>query len=166
MTNLFYSIRLIKNSLTFCYKTKNTWRRHTTITEVVSFRSLNNCYGCCLPPKGLCFLRWFFHNLVANLGRSCSSKPSQHDCNSSIFTAQPQLLASMRLRPVWLLPLTEMGLQSIFLQILSLYMWPWFATSLQLQCWIWAICSVERAKVITAGNHNSELQISIETISQ
>lgn len=59
--------------------------------EVVSFRGLNNCYGCCLPPKGLCFLRCFSHNLVANLGKSCSSKPSQHDCNSSIFTAQPQL---------------------------------------------------------------------------
>lgn len=100
--NLFYIIRLIRISLTLCYKTKNTWRRHAAITG-----------GCFIPrlaqPQGLlplshevlCSLKCFFHGLVANLGKSHSSKSSQHHCSWSIFTAEPKLLASMRLHPVW-----------------------------------------------------------------
>lgn len=131
--NLFYIIRLIRISLTLCYKTKNTWRRHAAITG-----------GCFIPrlaqPQGLlplshevlCSLKCFFHGLVANLGKSHSSKSSQHHCSWSIFTAEPKLLASMRLHPVWHISPDRNAPSIIFLQILNLYMWPWFASSLQL----------------------------------
>lgn len=129
---LFYSIRSMKISLTFCYKTKNTWKRHAASTGGCFTQAWTAAMVAASLLKGCAFWDGFLHNLVANLGKSCSSKPSQYDCNSSIFTAQAQLLASTGLHPVWLLLLTEKRLQSIFLKILSLYMWPWFATSLQL----------------------------------
>ena len=100
--NLFYNIRLMRISLTFCYKTKNTWRRHAAITGGYLIQRLAQPQVLLpLSHKGLCSLRLFFHGLVANLGKSCSSKSSQHRCNWSIFTAEPRLLASMRLCPVW-----------------------------------------------------------------
>lgn len=167
---LFYSIKINVNVSHILLQNqeylKKTCSHHRRLFHSETWTTAWTTEVAVLFHKGCAFWDYFFNNLVANLGKSCSSKPSQHDCNSSIFTAQPQFLASTGLHPVWLLPLTEKHLQSVFLQILSLHMWPWFATSLQLQCWVWAICSVDRAKVITAGNHNSELQISTETISQ
>lgn len=101
--NLFYNIRLMRISLTFCYKTKNTRRRHAAITGGCFIQRLAQPQGLLpLSHNGLCSLRCFFHGLVGNLGNSHSPKSSHGDGSSwSLFPAEPKLLASMRLRPVW-----------------------------------------------------------------
>lgn len=124
---------------------------------------------CILLPlshRRLCDLRCFSCGLLARLRKGCSSKSPQPCCNRGIFTAEPNLLASVSPSLFSTSPPTEMRLRAILLQTRSLYMWAWFAAFLQLHFWIQSIYSVEKAKIITAGNHSSELQISTETISQ
>lgn len=129
-TTDFYTIRLSGISPTSCYKTKNTPRSHAAITVVLAFAAYaaSREFGllCILLPlshRRLCDLRCFSCGLLARLRKSCSSKSPQPFCNRGIFTAEPNLLASVSPGLFGTSPPTEMRLRAILLQTRSLYMW-------------------------------------------
>lgn len=94
-----YSTVPVRISLTFCYKSKNTWWRDAAITGgCFSQRPAQLQELLPLSHKGLCSLRCFFHDLVA--------KSSQHPCNWSVFTAEPSFWLSRDSVPFGMFPLT------------------------------------------------------------
>lgn len=164
--NLLHNIRLTGISLKFCYKMKNSWR-HEAIAGDCFIQRLAQLQGLLpLAHQGPWSLRCFFAVLLPASVRAVLPSHLSLTAMGAFSLQNPKFWLPSNSVLFGAFPLREMCFQSILLQILSRHMWPWFATSLQLHFWIWSICSVERAKVITAGNHSSELQISIAMICQ